>query len=93
MVIIDRCKSHQKGRPATERPSTFGSSKNMLGIERMAFDRKGLVGFQPFPTEVACFGKSSHLVRAEWKFAGLGPKTLIGNGRVPSSYEAGRPNR
>jgi hypothetical protein len=77
MVIIDRREPNQQDGSADEGPRVRRLSEDLLGIERMAFHRKGFSAFQPLPGEVARFCKGAHLARRRGKLSSPGHEPAI----------------
>src|SRR3954462_3116957 len=63
VVIVDRRQTHEEDGASNERPRPIYPSKQFLGVQGMALDRKTLVLCQLLPSEIARLGKCTHLVR------------------------------
>jgi hypothetical protein len=65
VVIIGRRELDQQHGSVDEAPHSPRLSRDLLGVERMAFHRKALSGFTSFPAEVGRLRKSAHLAGSD----------------------------
>src|SRR4051794_17208186 len=70
MMIIDRGQPHEENWPPKKWPGPLVGAKNLLGIQRMAFLWKLLIGLQSIPGQISRFSEGAHLFRRRGKLAG-----------------------